>query len=432
MPTTASLSSLLNIYSHEGKKQMNSYKKKIIALEVVALALGSMTLSAAAYSQIATIEEVVVTAQKREQSLQDVSVAVTAFAGDDIQDLGMSTAVDLAGQTPGLTANNSVSGGSPIYSIRGVGLDDFNYNNAGAVGVYVDQVYQSSGAFLNSQLMDISRIEVLKGPQGTLYGRNTTGGAINIISAKPTEEFEGFARIRYGSYERAELEAAVSGGLGESVQGRLAVSWIDQGEGWQDDILTGQEYGKEDKQSARLLLAFQPGDRTDILLNLHGSRDKSISAVGYEVNVGGPFGELVTPGVGWKDPAASFVPERDEQGYGASLTIDHEADAFTFTSITAYDEYEVDTLDAYDGSPFFWADLDSGNTEQEQISQEIRFTSNSDGKFFWVAGASVSRETSKGSPEVLVGDVILDPRSVLSGGTGVGIQDSAVQTVYDQ
>ena len=134
----------------------------------------------------AALDEITVTAQRREQSLQDIGVAVTAFSTDDITDMGFTQARDLAGQTPSLSIANAQSESVPIFAIRGVGLDDYNINNSSSVAIYVDDVFASSPAFLNFQLMDIKAVEVIRGPQGTLFGKNATG-ATPIATASSTE-----------------------------------------------------------------------------------------------------------------------------------------------------------------------------------------------------------------------------------------------------
>jgi iron complex outermembrane receptor protein len=129
------------------------------------------------------IEEVVVTAQKREQNVQEIGISVTAFSGEQLKDLGITTSTDLVAQTPGLTYVTPFGdGNNAAFTLRGVGLNDFSEHNESPTAVYVDQVYQASLAGLNFQMFDIERVEVLRGPQGTLYGRNTTGGLVHFIT----------------------------------------------------------------------------------------------------------------------------------------------------------------------------------------------------------------------------------------------------------
>lgn len=376
------------------------------------------------------IEEVIVTAQKREQASNDVPVAVTAFTGDNIRDQSLNVAAELEMQTPGLTTGQGQTGGVPIFTLRGAGLDDYNFNNAGAVGVYVDQVYLASPAYLNSQMLDIAQIEVVKGPQGTLYGRNTTGGAITFVSNKPTEELEASISAKYGRFNRVEIEAFVSGPLTEELSGRLAISNIYHGEGWQKDVDTGEEYGKDKKTAFRAQLQFVPNDRLDILWDIHGSEDRSISATAIENQ--GVAGRPIDLRLDGRKVSSNLKPERDENGFGTALTINYEFDFATFTSVTAYDDYEVDTLDNLDGAGSWYADLDNNGIEMDQISQEFRLTSNSDGDFSWIVGFNISSETNKGAPRFIIPDAIFDYRSVSFGGSGIGTLDANVEHNYDQ
>jgi len=147
-------------------------------------------LSTSAYAQV--IEEVVVTAQKREQAVTDVSIAINAFTSEDMRVMRIEDPTDIAQLVSNMDIKGTLGGVNPAITLRGVGLNDFNANNNPSVGVYIDEVFQSSPAMLNSRMFDIERVEVLKGPQGTLYGRNATGGAINIINKKPTQEFDAY------------------------------------------------------------------------------------------------------------------------------------------------------------------------------------------------------------------------------------------------
>ena len=153
----------------------------------------------------AELEEIVVTAQKRSESLQEVPISIVAFSGDDIERLNISNTIDLVKNIPGMTGVNNV--GLPqaaAYFIRGIGQDESVSTMDPAVGTFVDGVFMSRQIANNSRLYDLESVEVLKGPQGTLYGRNTTGGAVRIITKKPTEETEGWVDIAYGDYETIE------------------------------------------------------------------------------------------------------------------------------------------------------------------------------------------------------------------------------------
>ena len=187
------------------------------------------------------IEEIIVTAQKREEALTDIGMSITAISGEQFESLGMTHAVDLAAQTPGLTAQNAIVSGTPIFAIRGMGLDDFHVNNNSGVGVYLDGVAANSPVFLHGQLFDTERVEILKGPQGTLYGKNATGGVINYLSRRPTDQPEGYLTAGYGRWNTLNATGAVSGPLGERTSGRLAANFR-SGDDWQKDLDTGRGF----------------------------------------------------------------------------------------------------------------------------------------------------------------------------------------------
>ena len=163
------------------------------------------------------IEEIIVTAQKRAQSLQEVPVAVSAFSGQALQDHHVSDVTDLNQLAPSLQVKTDDNAANPKIFIRGVGLNDFNPNTASAVGLYVDGVYIGSPLAQMAQFFDIDRLEVLRGPQGTLYGRNTTGGAINVITRKPTQEPQGDISLEAGRFNSVNVEAALGGAIVKDV-----------------------------------------------------------------------------------------------------------------------------------------------------------------------------------------------------------------------
>lgn len=376
------------------------HKKKSLALLISAAAISSAPTMAVEWS----IDEIVVTAQKRAQSAQEVGVALTAFNGDDIKALGGGSPKDLAAQSPGLSATNSQSGGVPIFSVRGIGLDDYNLTNSSSVGVYIDQVFASSPAFLSFQMLDVAAVEVLKGPQGTLYGKNTTGGAITFVSNKPTEEFEASITASYGRFDETKVESYINGALSDSVRGRLAISTAQDGE-YQKDIYTGKGYGDQDKVSARALLAIDLSDTADMLIDVHGGYDRSTPAAPViAVDLLG-LGSVNNGAHDARSVESDLDTTKDDKGWGSAITINTELSFATFTSITAYDEYDVDSYDNYDGrghNP--GVGISAGNlmdlrnfVTAEQVSQEFRLTSNDESDFTWIAGLNYSVERVKGT-----------------------------------
>lgn len=355
----------------------------------VILALLSTTILAADFA----IEEIVVTAQKRAQSVNDIGVTVTTFDGDDITELGLDNPSAIAAFTPGLSTSDSTSTGMPIFAIRGIGLDDFNSNNTSGVGVYIDEVYAPYPVFLNGQLFDMERVEVLKGPQGTLYGKNSTGGAINYVSVRPTDEFEGYLKIGYSRWDTFTAEGAVSGAFSDGIRSRLSGKFA-YGDEWQQDIVTLDKLGGTDKYSLRWLTDIDISDNVNLLLNLHYSKDDSEPLSPQNLTIDSVFG--IPPGIlgvvtgNPRDvQAGGFNVFRDEEGFGVSGILTIDFDAFTLTSITAYDRYTRDIGDNLDGTSAENADF-TFDDEVEAFSQELRLTSNTDGRVSWVVGLTYS------------------------------------------
>ncbi|MCR8922087.1 TonB-dependent receptor [Dasania sp. GY-MA-18] len=367
--------------------------KHFLHKSIIAATISSSVFSTA---QAAVLEEVMVTAQKRAQSVNDIGVSASALSGDGLKALGIEQSSDLGAMTPGLVTVNATSGGTPIFAIRGIGLDDFNANNTSGVGVYTDEVFASSPVYLSGQLFDIERVEVLKGPQGTLYGKNTTGGAINFISNKPSDEFEASIEAGYGSHETVDLTGIVSGPITDGIRGRIATNYVKAGEGWQEDVATGKEYGKIDKLALRGQLAFDISDNGDALLRAYYSEDNSIPESPHNEGAQDAllltdFDVLSSPTNPSKVSVGALDIGKDEQGSGFALTVNYDFDAFQFISISSFDQYERVVLDNYDGHSVSTMELFL-DEELEQWSQEFRLVSNSDGPLTWVTGVNISYE----------------------------------------
>jgi iron complex outermembrane receptor protein len=221
------------------------------------------------------IEEIVVTAQRRDEAINEVPIAITAFSGENMSALGVTDTRDLSRIVPGFTAAES-GGNTPVYTLRGVGFNDQSFTATPTVGVYVDEVPLPYTIMTKGANLDLQRVEVLKGPQGTLYGRNTTGGAINYIANKPTERFEAGASGGYGSYRTMELEGFVSGPLSDALRGRLAARGIRAGEGWQySNTRADDTLGEVDKQAFRGVLDWDAAENVAVTASVSGWRDRS-------------------------------------------------------------------------------------------------------------------------------------------------------------
>jgi iron complex outermembrane recepter protein len=326
---------------------------------------------AVAQSGSAQLDEIVVTAQKREQSFQDVGIAVSVFTGEDANRLGFYQPRDIASQTPNVQIKDVVANSVPNVTIRGVGLNDYAANNNPAAGIYVDDVYLVSPAMLTFSLFDLERIEVLKGPQGTLFGRNTTAGTVHFISRRPTDALEGYLNLDYGKYERAVVEAAIGGPLSDTLSGRIAFQTVQQGDGWQVNRLTGDKVGEIDRTSVRGQLLWKPSDAVSVLLNLQFGQDDSDV---WLVKIDNPFTTEDDGDDNVFRSGASVPTLMELESESATLTVDWSiSDALKFTSVTGFKNFtryhvedrDASSLEQLDG--YFDNDID-------QFSQELRLT----------------------------------------------------------
>ena len=340
--------------------------------------------------------QITVTAEKREENLQSVPISVTAFSGEDVRQKGFSDSTDIAAQVPGLNIGTPVGeGNNPSITLRGVGLNDFNDNNEGPVSVYNDGVYVAALPAQTFQLFDLERVEVLRGPQGTLFGRNATGGLIQFVSAKPTDEFEGFASITGGSFSQVKTEAAISGPITDGVRARASFA-TNNHDGYVENLI-GSDGNEADSLAARLQLEFDAGERGTLLLRgNYAESDVNAGRIEQEAT-GSPFNEVFglplvdTFGFAELDGDPFTVQQdRDDnrlevENFGLAATFDYElTDTITFTSITAYSETERLYQEDTDAGPLpgITADFFS---ESDQFTQEIRFAGDH-GQLRWQAG----------------------------------------------
>src|SRR5580698_8696463 len=250
---------------HERRVQARRGREGALALLVSVLVSNTFIGIAQADDDTDTVDEVVVTAQRRSENVQSVPVSIAVFSNQQLSDFRIEGTQDLATYTPGLYASTSQFG-DPVFSLRGVGMNNANNNQNPAVTEYIDEVAIPSIAMLGFDMFDLERVEVLKGPQGDLYGRNTTGGAVNFISAKPTQDFTSSIEADVGNYNLKELGFEVGGGVTDTLALRLAGHAISR-DGWQTDVATNNEGGYTeyknaavDREALRFSALWTPSD----------------------------------------------------------------------------------------------------------------------------------------------------------------------------
>ena len=373
--------------------------------------LASVIFSTAPYvAAQQVLEEIVVTARKRVQNIQDVSMSITAFSGDQIEELGIRNLQNVSWSIPGLYATGARGDEDPLYTVRGIGLNDAFNNNNPTVGVYLNEVIQPFSPMMAFQLFDIERVEVLKGPQGTLYGRNTTGGAVNVFSKRPGEELNGYARVGYGEFQRFELEGAIGGPISDTVGGRIAAFTIQGGEGWLRNAFNGQKIGELDQTAVRGTLEWTPNEDLEFLLIGNYSNDQSDSAGAEHVGfLDGAFSsnlcQAAVEGRRDESQCVSFLGYSDSSGdrytidnssmygqnvdgenIGITLAVDWDIGDMTLSSVTGYSDYDRVLNADGDGTPIIMIDIGMTN-EIEVFSQELRLASTTAGGLDWVIGA---------------------------------------------
>ena len=335
--------------------------------------LAALQLPAVALAQSAPpqLEEVLVTAQKRAQRFSDVGISGTAYSGESLAEAGVTQLTDLALLTPNVQIKDVMGNSIPNVTIRGIGLNDYAANNNPAAGIYIDDVYLVSPAMLSFGMFDLERVEVLKGPQGTLFGRNTTAGTVSFISKKPSDELDGYFTVEAGNYERILAEGAVGGPITDTLAGRIAIQTVQQGEGFQTNRVNGEKIGEIDRTSARGQLEWTPSDDLGVLLSVYGGNDKSDV---WLIKIDNPF---TTEDDGDTNPyrsGASNDPHMDNETTGANLTVNWSmSDALTLTSITGYQDFSRFIVEDRDGASLIMLDGTFDN-QIDQFSQEVRLT----------------------------------------------------------
>jgi len=388
---------------------------------LIATQVGARTFSLSAgtarTSDATSLEDVIVTAQKREERIQDVPLAVTVVDGDDAARRGIDNVVGLVDEVPGVSINYAFGGTNyGLISIRGIGgADDYKPNGNPSVALHVDRVYQTSNAYLGMPLFDLERVEILKGPQGTLYGRNTTAGVINVITNGPTEQREGSARVEYGSYDYTAFETAFGGPVTDNIGVRVAIL-AEQGGGFMDGAGAGdlagfrlsvggvlqtqmppildpgrrEGFGDKNLVAGRATVTIEMVPESELTLKLFGSRDRGESrqydriSAALDTNIANA-GENDDP---FEFYSAEY-PTQDIDIYGVSATLEHAlGDNLNLTVVAGAQGTTRSVQGNGDGSPYPASRYDFDES-LEQASLEVRLGDDTGGRFDWIIGAFV-------------------------------------------
>lgn len=377
----------------EGKKEMIATKSKagLGAFLAAVFSAGTVTSSAvnaqtANEHSRAVLEEIIVTAEKREASVQDTAISITAYSGELLQNLEIRELQSLSAQTPSM-AFSRAGGEAQIY-LRGVGNNTFGVGVDPSIALHLDGIYLGRAQMGLGQFMDMERVEVLRGPQGTLYGRNATGGTVNMVTRGPSADWEGYIRGYYGNFDRKQGEAAVGGPVSDTVGIRLAIRAIDD-DGFTDDLVAagGSDIDDQTSISGRGIIEFTPNedftlrvqaDWTDF--DSHNRTIRPLDNTGIAQTLGAlPVGDL--------DETRNNIPSfLDYETGGITAKLEWMlTDNILLTSVTGYREFEDSFRFNTDGT-----ELDVTETQFErdtdQISEEIRLSSVGLERWEWLVG----------------------------------------------
>ncbi len=406
------------------------HKALLLGASFLAAATTAATTTQAQTSETFGVEEIIVTSRKRTETLQQAPISVTAFSASAIEARSLESFNDLNNFAPNIELNNGrVDGGGSVAQlyIRGVGQEDYSFPNDPGVGVYLDGVYVSRSSGGDFGFLNIERIEVLRGPQGTLYGKNTIGGAINVITRKPTGETAGEASVTYGRYDRLDFTGSVDFAISENLAATLS-GMTRSRDGYGRDFL-GRQLREENKDAARLQLLYQPNDNLDILLQTDYSRQRGTGSVGAlrrfwddggagvvtlvntfaapdvaaRLGLQPPFDTFNAAWVNRIDETKDFTSggtqdtKDNNDIFGINLTVDYDFGWAALKSITAYREVEIDVLRDGDHTPF---DVTTVEVDEatEQLSQEFQLSGvNFDDRLKWLFGLYAINEKGRNS-----------------------------------
>lgn len=360
-------------------------------------AAATIALTGAANAQVFT-DEIVVTAQKREESAQDVGISITALSGEQMQSLGYANAQEVTALAAGVATLQPNGEANYAVGIRGVANNDFTSNVESPVAIYVDETYISQMSGAGFLLFDIDRVEILRGPQGTLFGRNATGGLVHYLTVKPTTEgFSGYGSVSYGSFDRWKAQGAVNVPLGDMLSARISLA-THQGDGYATNRLApDRDLNNANESAGRIQLRFQPTDSFDLLLNArYGYQNIRTGFFEYASAIfpGGDY----TPGVpnpdlgGYVDLDGDvyagdydFTGQNKTKTKGFSGRLDWDfGDFATLTSLTDFQSTERDYMEDSDASPANYFNFFL-TTDADQFSQEVRLAGDAE-RLKWLLG----------------------------------------------
>lgn len=402
----------------------------VLGASAAAMLAGSPALAqTSAAPEVATVDAIVVTAQRREESANTVGMGIQAVRGETLERLHVTDTKDLSAFAPSFTVSQSYQG-VPTYTLRGIGFNTINLSATSTVGTYTDEVAYAYPFMNTGPIFDLERVEVLKGPQGTLYGRNTTAGLIDFVTNKPTDEFRAQVTAEAGNYETFNLEGLINGQIAPGLNGRLAFRRENSGKGWQISNTRGERQGEVDRWGVRGSLAFTPSDRlsVDASVSYWKNQSDTVAAQGIGFTPATAASPFNAPGLvgyiaanaptkasqaDWAPRAARSAdigigaglagPLREDNDFAAiKLRVAYDInDSMRIVSLTGYQDLKRRALFDWSGAPYEIL-LQNARGDIESISEELRIEGSTDTSN-WLIGAYVARDEILDSNRTLLG-----------------------------
>jgi iron complex outermembrane recepter protein len=402
---------------------MTNLRQSALAMAIVGSCLAPTINAEALSGKALSLEEVLVTAEKREESLQNTPISILAFSAEKLSRFGVTDLGDISGLAPNVEITPfPVSRSSLIVFMRGVGNNDSQSTQDPAVGVYLDGIYMARSIGLTSDVADLERIEVLRGPQGTLYGRNTTGGAINLITAKPSDEAGLSQTLSRGNRSYWKSLTKIESGKVGDVAAKLTFMRSAH-DGWVDNTGSGRNFGAEDKSAGRFALRWDVSDTMSVdyaydFSNIDGPQQFYQPISGTSPNPAAPAKSGRYSSGQW----FGGVEPSETEISGHSLIVTMDTSVGVFKSITAYRELNESIVQDYAaGAPGFRV---NGGVDQEQISQEFQLVGNYGSDINYVMGLYYFSEEGNEIETDTFGGFPLENRQIIS--------ESEAQAIYGQ
>jgi iron complex outermembrane recepter protein len=360
-------------------------------------AMAQETDDAASKRKASLLDEIIVTAQKREANLQDTPLSITAMSGDMMNKIGISTIEDLQFFVPGVTVTND---SMAIVNIRGIGTSAFGVATDPSSTVHYDGVYQPRPTTGYQDMFDVERVELLRGPQGVLFGRNSTGGTLNIISKAPTDDFEATLGVTLGNLNKRTFSGTVSGPLGDKVRARATLMKNDR-DGIYTDIVTGDKYQDQDSFAGRGTVSIDLAENFELILrgDFNSERETGFPAVRsvYAPDIVAAGATIPTRDL---DVAFDTKPVSNTDVWGVSATANWTGGDIGFKSITAYRESDVNQVIDADGTDLFLFDI-GFQEKSRSFTQELQIYNNNPNRLEWIAGMFFMSEEGEGGIDIL-------------------------------